>query len=259
MASPGFGGVEMLAERDTADLGINLETLAGYFSALANRNRLELLLALREPQHLDKLRLSPTPSRAGASPLRAISRQAVQNHLDLLMDLRLVKLEVQRSHERRHTQYYQTNYSRLFTMMEELRKILANPPSSVDSANTEDVTPLGNDGWKGPRHPPPHVAIVEGVQRGRTFPLRSSDLTPERGWIIGRNPNVQVHLTHDPYVCTENAEILPEGTGYRLMDMRSSRNGTTLNWERLRRGQSSPLRQGDVIGVGRTLLVFRES
>ncbi|MCS4540103.1 MAG: hypothetical protein HYU03_05380, partial [Thaumarchaeota archaeon] len=62
-------GVRMLGERDAADLGVNPETLAAYFSALANRNRLELILALKEPQRLDDLHLSPTPSRAGTNPL----------------------------------------------------------------------------------------------------------------------------------------------------------------------------------------------
>lgn len=42
-----------------------------------------------------------------------------------------------------------------------------------------------------------------------------------------------------------------------LLDLPGNRNGTLLNWKPLARGGVAELKAGDVVGVGRSLLVFR--
>ncbi|MEO7397883.1 MAG: FHA domain-containing protein, partial [Ilumatobacteraceae bacterium] len=55
----------------------------------------------------------------------------------------------------------------------------------------------------------------------------------------------------------ENSEIRADGNDFVLVDLRSSRNGTWLNWRRLGAEVRARLEPGDVIGIGRSLLVFR--
>jgi pSer/pThr/pTyr-binding forkhead associated (FHA) protein len=100
--------------------------------------------------------------------------------------------------------------------------------------------------------------LVHGVHEGHVFPLRAPPAAGGRGWIVGRAKDAAVSLDYDPYVSIENSEILRVGRQFRILDLRTSKNGTLLNWKRLPVGGESPLRTGDVIGVGRSLLLFRE-
>ncbi len=86
--------------------------------------------------------------------------------------------------------------------------------------------------------------------------LRRDDLGSGRGWAVGRKPGLPVSLEYDPYVSLVNSEVLPVGDRYLLADLGSSKNGTWLNWRPVG-AEPVPLTQGDVIGVGRSLLVFR--
>lgn len=220
---------------------------------LGHPNRLELLKLLRHERTLDEIRLTPTVV-TGGSPDRAISRQAVQNHLDQMESLGLVTSRTIERPGRRPAKAYRVHHARLFAVVEELRELARMPVDrDVDPYETIQFVPSSPSRWdEGPK-----LVLVHGVNEGSTFPLYSKDIKGDRGWIIGRAADAQVHLSFDPHVSLENAEILRTKEGYRLLDLRSATNGTFLNWRRLPTGGEVPLRSGDVIGVGRSLLVFR--
>ncbi|MCA1813012.1 MAG: FHA domain-containing protein [Halobacteriales archaeon] len=146
------------------------------------------------------------------------------------------------------------NGPRLYQVMEEFRKV---GTTVVGAPAGRDATIEAGPGAGPSMEPGPKLVLVHGLIEGKAFPLRRPDLKGERGWVLGRKPGLHVSLDYDPYVSLENSEVLPEPDGYALVDLRSSRNGTWLNWRRLAKGERARLVPGDVIGVGRSLLVFR--
>ncbi|HVL48036.1 MAG TPA: FHA domain-containing protein [Candidatus Thermoplasmatota archaeon] len=235
---------------------IDFERLEAFLKVLATTNRLELLSLLRRPKTLDEIRLTPAASQAAGSPDRAISRQAVQGHLDRLIDVGLVRVASTERKGKRAVQEYALDHARLFAVLEEMRKLSRlESTAAVDPFATESLGEGRPLAWEdGPK-----VVIVHGVREGRAFPLKASAAKAPRGWIIGRAADAHVPLEYDPFVSTENSEIVKTAEGFRLLDLRTARNGTYLNWNRLPVGGSAPLESGDVIGVGRSLVVFRES
>lgn len=235
---------------------VEYERLEANLKLLAYATRLELLRLLRRPKTLDEIRLTPGSSQAGDSPERPISRQAVQNHLDQLADAGLVRVGFTDRKGKRLVQEFGADAARLFAVVEELRKIVTWEGDAPDAATrTETLAGSTALAWEEGAK----LVLVHGVQEGRAFPLRHAEMTGGRGWIVGRAGSAHVSLEYDPYVSSENAEILHVGNQYRLLDLRTSRNGTFLNWTRLPVGGEVPLRSGDVVGVGRSLLVFRET
>ncbi|WP_354700423.1 hypothetical protein DSM112329_00697 [Paraconexibacter sp. AEG42_29] len=85
--------------------------------------------------------------------------------------------------------------------------------------------------------------------------LRLLPLDPARGAIIGRAPECDAALDWDPEVSRAHARLECHGGVWSLVDDGLSRNGTFLNDTRVH--GRSPLHAGDVVRVGRTVLVFR--
>ncbi|MGQ0536289.1 MAG: FHA domain-containing protein [Methanobacteriota archaeon] len=235
---------------------IGYERLERYLKILAHSNRLELLSLLRTPRTLDEIRLTPSPSQAGENPERNISRQAVQNHIDRLLEAGLVRVGMtDRKGTRAHHEYV-VDHARLFAVVEELRKVStfeANVP--LDPFMTEGLPEARERDWQEGAK----LVLVHGIHEGKAFPLRQQDVKAPRGWVIGRAADAHISLEYDPYVSTENAEIMQVGAKFRLLDLRTSKNGTFVNWQRMPVGGEVVLAGGDIIGVGRSLLVFRES
>lgn len=102
----------------------------------------------------------------------------------------------------------------------------------------------------------PHLVLARGVQEGRSFPLARRG--EDEAWSIGRQRHQPVCLDYDPYISSEHARILSKEGKFFLMDLPNNKNGTLLNWQKMVRGGIAPLKSGDVIGVGMSLLVFRE-
>lgn len=240
------------------DGDIDAEALERGLKLLAVANRIELLSLLRTPRPLDEIDLAPSTAQAGERPERTITRQAVRGHLEKLIEAGLVRVrmgERKGDKGRRAVQEYYTDHARLFALVDELRKLtLIESRVEADAYATSVLahnTPVSwTEGLK--------VVVVRGAQEGKAFPLRQASLAPPRGWIIGRAARCSVRLEYDPYVSNENSEILPDGPGFRLLDLRSAKNGTFLNWQRLPVGGEVKLRSGDVVGVGRSLLLFRQ-
>ncbi|MGQ0536220.1 MAG: FHA domain-containing protein [Methanobacteriota archaeon] len=233
----------------------DFDRLERYLKALAYANRLELLSLLRRPRTLDEIHLTPGPSKAGGSPDRPISRQAVRAHLEQLEEAGLVRIRLGGRDGKRAQQEYVVDHARLYAVTDELRKLSTfEPEIELDLLATEELRAPRERTWaEGPK-----LVLVRGVEEGRAFPLKHGDLKAPRGWVVGRAPEAAVRLEYDPYVSGENAEVLKIGNEYRLLDLRNSRNGTFLNWHRLGVGAEVPLTGGDVIGVGRSVLLFRD-
>jgi pSer/pThr/pTyr-binding forkhead associated (FHA) protein len=92
---------------------------------------------------------------------------------------------------------------------------------------------------------------VHGFHRGRRIPLTGSG-----PWLIGRESTAQVCLDFDPFVSSRHAEVRRKDDGFEVADL-YSRNGTRLDWQGLDRGGQRELADGSIVGVGRSLLVFR--
>lgn len=228
--------------------------LAQQLRALSQANRLHLLNLLREPKTIGNLIIAPGPGRAGGRPERPITRQSVLEHLHKLEEVGLVKSRP--AGKERSTQLeYVTVRTQLFAMMESLREVTETQPIVTDPSQTQAASPWSTyrDTGTGPQ-----LIVVHGAEPGKVFPLRPDARTTGRGWILGRKTQCHVCLDYDPYASSENAEILrKDDGGFRLLDLRTARNGTWLNWKRLPLGAEAPLQAGDVIGIGRSLLVFR--
>ena len=233
---------------------VDLATLEKILKLLADANRLELLSLLRRPRVIDEIHLTPTVTQRGTTPDRSITRPAVQNHVDRLLDAGILRVHKTRRLGGRPVNEYVLDQAALFMIIEEVRTLARleafTPPDMYATQSFEGADgPTWTDG--------PKLVLVHGVEEGKVFPLRTEASGNGRGLVLGRKPGSAIHLPFDPSVSAENSEVLPGKDGFRLLDLRSSRNGTFLNWSRLPVGGEAALEPGDVIGVGRSLLVFR--
>ncbi len=241
----------MDSSRDELDFA----KLAWYLDALANPGRLELLHILREPKSVSEIELSPSDPAEDARPDRNITRQAVRKQLARLEEAGLVtRLKAER--ERPGVDEHVVNHQMLFALTEELRRVTRVTPT-VGPAPASTMTMERHDTPS--RSAGARVVIVHGTHEGRAFPLRHSAATPGRGWIIGRRARLAVTLDYDPFLSQEHAEIREVGGSFAIHDLASNKNGTFIDWVPVPRGGSAPVHHGDVVGVGRTLLLFRTS
>lgn len=230
----------------------DFEQLEQYFSALAYSMRLELLHVLRFPTNLQDIRLKPRQVRAGQSADRPASRQAVQEHLDRLMEIGVVVVE-EGANGRKE---YRVNPPKLYRIMEEFRQVGV---IMADSMAAPEATAGVDPARTPPQAPGPKLVLVHGLLEGKAFPLRASDAASNGSLLIGRKAGLPVSLEYDPFVSLENSEIVREGDDHLLADLPTSRNGTWLNWRRLAPGVRAKLEPGDTIRVGRSLLVYRRT
>lgn len=232
---------------------VDVPRLSALLEVLANANRLEILLQLREPKAASEILLHPPEVKAEENPDRPISKQAVRIHLAKLVDIGVIAPRRGRRGNVAVDEYL-LSQQRIFAISEDFRRLGSLRPTlppgveqTMDGGPPSLAQPTAGV----------RLVLVHGLDEGRVFQLRREDLAGERGWVLGRRRDLAVSLDYDPFVSSENAEVTWEDGRYRLHDLRSSRNGTTLNWSRLPKGGSAELANGDVIGVGRSLLLFR--
>lgn len=248
--------------------------LAGVLEALSYPLRLELLEALRVPQLASQIRLQPHRHAKGENPARVVSKQAVQAHLDKLLAAGLVDT-TEVLHEGHRAIRYQANARQFWAVSEGLRQ-LSHQYAGGEAVGDETGTVLAH-----PQAAPqegPRLVVVHGAYESRSFPLRagrrpsagraaSGDATAQQpaaprtpgneGWVIGRSRKADISLDYDPFVSQQHAVVRSRegGSGaFTLEDL--SKNGTTVNWRPVPRSTAHPLRPGDIVGVGRTLLAF---
>lgn len=217
--------------------------------ALASPVRLALLRELRAPKTLREIDV-----RAPAGPdqpARPLARQTIKEHLD-----RLVQIGVVVAHEAQRpygaTVEYAINHQSLFALAEEFRELARLRPVHEPVAPTvrkeAAPRPFSIQG--------PCLVLVKGLDEGRTFSLLPSKARAAL-WTVGRRRGAEVPLDFDPFVSSEHASIVHEGQAYHVVDLPESRNGTFLNFQPLDKGGRRVLSNGDLIGVGRSLLMFR--
>lgn len=220
--------------------------LAALLGALASGTRLSILRTLRQPKALAEIEVRP-PEEGGTG--RALARQTVREHLDRLIQSGLVTTrEVDRDYGA--TVEFLVNHQAVYAMSEELRGLARLRPAVEPEAMTvvapREETPTARG---------PALVVVKGLDEGTTFDLRPRPTGPSE-WVIGRRRGLAVTLDFDPYISTENARVAWDGTAHFIEDLPESRNGTTVNFRPIPKATRHPLRHGDIIGVGRSLLVY---
>ncbi len=90
--------------------------------------------------------------------------------------------------------------------------------------------------------------VIRGKDQGQRFDLRDDVIS------LGREGSNGIQL-HDTEVSRRHAELRKLGDGYLLVDLNSS-NGSFVNAEQVK---EKPLRNGDRVQFGRTLLIFTAS
>jgi DNA-binding transcriptional ArsR family regulator len=223
--------------------GIDFEALARDLRPLGSTVRLRLLDLLTEPLYLEEV-----ARRIG------LSRQGVRRHLDELVEVGLLRKQLGDRPVGEVSEYV-LDHARVFQMNTEFARLGMLRPTreALAHAPTADVGRSGKPARAAARGEPA-LALVRGQGEGRVFLLAHQ---PGRVWRIGRAKGAEIRLDYDPYVSNRHAEVRREAAGFALVDA-FSRNGTTLNWAPIEKGEAAPLARGDVIGVGRTLLVFQE-
>ena len=105
-----------------------------------------------------------------------------------------------------------------------------------------------NGAPKGRGSPNQLTVVSPEDEKGRAFPL-ADELT------IGRSPRCSVSLAADGFVSQVHARLFRRGDEYWVEDLGST-NGTLMNGRKL--AGAAPLRKGDVIQVGQTVLELRK-
>jgi DNA-binding transcriptional ArsR family regulator len=236
-----------VTERREASGSLDTAKLSAYLKALSVPNRLELLRKLQQPHALGDIRLAPVRRDRDRNPARAITRQAVEEHLGKLEDLGLVQARTAQREGRVVTEYV-VNQARLFVVVEELRRLSLLRPVHL-SATAGHATQTGRDVPALPAGPA--FVLAGGPLEGTAFPLVGSG-----PWVVGREKDSSVPLPFDPFVSKENAKVWREGDGF-LVQALAAKNGTRVNWQPLAEGEVRALKPADTLGVGRTVLLLR--
>lgn len=228
---------------------VDLDQLALSLKALSNPVRLEMLAQLRRATPLSDIHLQPRRDLDAGSDLRPMSRVTVRQHLEPLLVAGLVK-SLRLVREGRAIDHFQLDQAQLWAVIEQVRD-LARIAADRDVLDGTMLAPPPSDahGGRGP-----HLVLVHGVREGRGFPLQ-----PRAGFrtVVGRREGHGVRLEYDGFSSLDNAEVRWEEGTFVLVDVPGNRNGTRINGKLLESGQKQRLVAGDVIGVGRSLLVFR--
>lgn len=236
MAPGPIGTVQQagLSDDDLASMAQNLKILG-------NQRRLQLLQYLVTPHYIQEI----------ASEL-GIARQSAQAHVDKLVDIGV--LERRRGQrETGSVTDYVVAPQRLFAIQESFGRLGHLEPVLEEPTDKRAVTEhLDPPEQAGDDPPVSRLLIVHGQRIGQ-----ATALAGQGPWLLGRDPAADLCLDYDPYVSTRHAEVRRRDDGtFEVADL-YSRNGTTVDFAMVERGQARPLEPGAVIGLGRTLVVLR--
>lgn len=222
--------------------------LADLLSAVANPTRLALLRQLRRPHTLGEIRILAGQPREGLPDERTMARQGVRLHIDKLLEVGFLRSRTGWRSES-EVEEFLVDHQRLFALVEEIRQLVSLRPIELDWSG--ETMRMGEA--SGPLLPAaPCLVLVHGLTEGKAFPLAGAD-----GWIIGRQAGLAVTLDHDPFVSSRHATIVLHEGRFEIREHEGSKNGTAVNWRRVGEGRSVPLSDGDVVSVGKSLLVVR--
>ncbi len=229
---------------------IDYGQLGDILRVLSTPNRLELLRKLQVPRTSREISLTPFRRDPGRRPDRPLSRQTVEEHVARLQDIGLVQ-ERATTREARPVIEYEVNQARLFLIVEELRRLCLLQTTTGRTAatvrvRTSDDAPEPHAAVKGPC-----FVLVNGVREGEVFTLAG-----DGPWSIGRGTASVVSIPYDPFLGREHATVRRSRSRFELEPSSSAANPVRVNWSPPLAGVTS-LQAGDVVGLGRSLLVFR--
>lgn len=233
---------------------IDYERLGHYLRALSVPTRILLLQKLQLPHTPAEIQLPPFRRDPGLRGDRVLSRQTVEEHLRKLADVGLVRSRPARRGGQAAREYV-VNQERLFTMVDEVRRLalIRGAPSAPTGTRSRGATMMAEGEAPKVELPAgPSLVLVAGPFEGKAFSLAGPG-----PWLVGRSKDAHVSIDYDPFVSSRNTELAREESRFVLRSLPESRNGTTLNWRLLARGETVALAPGDTIGVGRSLLVAR--
>jgi len=230
---------------------LDFQKLEDQLKALASASRLQLLQRLADPTLLEDIILQPTPSQAGRSPKRPISRPAVLRHLRRLSAQGVVAMRPIRSPSSQTANAYVADRARLYALVDDLRQIAGlGGDNPFDPAPTRQADPQPAGPWP----PGAKLILIRGAQEGRAYGLQRREGRVHK---IGRAPGCAIRLDYDAFVSMHHCDLVFDGRQHGLRPMAAAKNGTRLNWKRLPPEHIALLQPGDVVGVGRSLLVYR--
>lgn len=233
---------------------IDHEALSEALAALAYPLRLELLEVLGVPLTLSEIKVRPRRRDADAEPAAAAAKQTVAAHLERLVEAGIVTRAAS-VEGGREVPTFAVDPQRLYAITEDLRRLSVRHSGRGRPADQTGtlVEPRARARAAGPR-----LVLAHGVYEGASYMLERARME-DGGWTIGRRWDAAVALDYDPFVSSAHARVEPDGRGMRLVDLPANKNGTMLNWDALERGGSALLARGDVIGVGRSLLIYYDA
>lgn len=221
-----------------------IKELAEAFFALSNERRLQLLFLLTNPRYREEI----------AEEL-GVSRQAATKHIEKLLEHGFV-IELQGWRKTGPVEEYRVNPKRLFSLgmtLADLGKLEPHGGPERAGAEPTQVVDDANQGSKqSTTSQHAHLLILNGPDAGERFVLEGEG--PR--WTIGREEDRDLVLDHDPYISGSQCEIQLAPEGHAIVDVYSS-NGTFVNFGRLPHGGRTTLDAGDVIGIGRSFLVYQ--
>lgn len=220
---------------------VDVDALAEPLKALANPKRLALLRFLREPHYLEEI----------ASELK-MSRQAAQEHVALLVEAGLLEKAAGERPSGPVVEYRLVR-QRYFSLFEDLRVLGATLPEA--DAEALQRTLAGPAQAPGARAEQAELLVVGGFSPGLCAPLQRG--SAGAALVLGRDPASGLVLDWDLMVSNRHAEVRPQPKGHLVVDL-FSRNGTYLNGTRIPGGTPVPMRSGDLLQVGRTMVVYRD-
>lgn len=219
---------------------IDFERLSTYLKALAHPARLEILWRLRIPATPGDIMVKPRRRDEGLQQERAMSRQSIMEHIEHLEEIGVVNRIADDGS-------FVTSAQHLFALVEDMRAL-----SSIETSMPVDVdSTMMQPGHETAKWSPgPKLVLVAGPWEGRAFPLAGAG-----PWTLGRASTQTVSLTYDPFASGESARIVRSGDGHEIEGVAGARNPPSVNFAPLVKARA--LVAGDVIGIGRSLLVYQ--
>lgn len=218
-------------------------SLAEQFSALANPRRLDLLRFVVQPRYVEEI-----------ASYMGLTRQGAKRHVDALLACGLIE----EGRGRRPTgpvTEYRVVPPKVFMLAIELFDLGSGELKDVEGGAGATVKGPAGRRLEESRARVPGLVLAHGFGAGRRFPLLVRPETGDR-WTIGRDAEAAIRLDYDPFVSGKHAEVFLEGSHYLVGDLYST-NGTFLNGNQVPRGSPQRLVAGDLVAVGRSLLVFQ--
>lgn len=231
MGEPRARGRSMTGDEErTARLLLRLK-------ALGSPVRLQILKELVKPSRAVDLHIRAASERAGAAADRFLGRTTLIEHLDVLEEAGLV---------RRVGELHVTDQQAMVALLEDLGALARlRPMVEVDVEVTREssqpaVQPLAG---------PPRALIANGPEAGRAFSFAGPG-----PWRIGRAPECEVSLAHDPHVSRVHATIERAGDGFALSVSATAKNPVFVDFAAVAPGARVDTHSGALVLVGATLL-----